>query len=92
MDRVQQEQNDTVQLRKRIKRLEEQVKLDKTIRKIIDVFIDHVMAVYESKENVKRYLYATPFNLHEHTLQLSIFVKNNLHRRETQDKNLLALY
>jgi hypothetical protein len=88
MDRVQQEENDTVKLRKRIKILEEQVELDKTARKIIDVFVDHVMAVFESNANVKRDFYAKSFKLQEHTLQLSILYKKNYALERNSSQNL----
>jgi hypothetical protein len=86
MDKGQQEENDTIELRKNIKRLEAHVKLDKNIKIIIKLFVDHVMVVSESNANVKRDFYTKYFKLQEHTLQISILYKKNLHWKETQDK------
>ena len=53
MDRVQQGEEDAIVLKQKIKRLE-QFELEKATKKIVNVFNDHVLLVFESNTSIKK--------------------------------------
>ena len=63
MDKVHTEEKYIVKLKRNIKRIEEQVELDKTIEKVINISIDYLMEMFGSNENVKSDFFAKYFEL-----------------------------